>query len=69
MAGVAQVGYGPDWMQLSRGSINGTPGVDFGRNAEGYLRFCYANSLERIDEALTRIAAFLHRRASERPPR
>ena len=45
-----------------------TPGVDFGRNAEGYLRFCYANSLERIDEALTRIGAFLHRRAAERPP-
>ena len=36
-----------------------TPGVDFGRNAEGYLRFCYANSLERIDEALARIGAFL----------
>jgi hypothetical protein len=27
---------------------------------EGYLRFCYANSLERIDEALARIGAFLH---------
>jgi aspartate/methionine/tyrosine aminotransferase len=43
-----------------------TPGVDFGRNAEGYLRFCYANSLERIDEALTRIGSFLHRRGSAR---
>ena len=29
-----------------------TPGVDFGKNAEGYLRFAYANSLERIEEGL-----------------
>jgi len=27
-----------------------TPGVDFGRNAEGYLRFAYANSVERIEQ-------------------
>jgi aspartate/methionine/tyrosine aminotransferase len=39
-----------------------TPGIDFGRNAEGYLRFCYANSLERIGEGLRRIGAFLERR-------
>jgi (5-formylfuran-3-yl)methyl phosphate transaminase len=39
-----------------------TPGIDFGRNAEGYLRFCYANSLDRIDEGLRRIGAFLERR-------
>jgi aspartate/methionine/tyrosine aminotransferase len=40
-----------------------TPGVDFGRNAEGYLRFSYAQSLERIQEAMVRIGRFL----SERP--
>lgn len=39
-----------------------TPGIDFGRNAEGYLRFCYANSLERIEEALSRIGHFLEAR-------
>ena len=43
-----------------------TPGIDFGRNAEGYLRFCYANSLERIEEALTRIGAFLDKRGAAR---
>ena len=42
-----------------------TPGIDFGRNAEGYLRFCYANSLERIDEGLGRIGRLLDQR---RPP-
>ncbi|OGK83694.1 MAG: aspartate aminotransferase [Candidatus Rokubacteria bacterium GWC2_70_16] len=36
-----------------------TPGIDFGRNAEGYLRFCYANALPRIEEALGRIGRFL----------
>lgn len=35
VAGVAQVGYGPDWMQLSRGAINGTPGVFFGYMIDG----------------------------------
>ena len=36
-----------------------TPGIDFGAGAEGYLRFSYASPLEKIDEALDRIAAFL----------
>jgi (5-formylfuran-3-yl)methyl phosphate transaminase len=40
-----------------------TPGVDFGRNAEGYLRFAYANSLPRIEEGLARIGRFLAERA------
>jgi aspartate/methionine/tyrosine aminotransferase len=39
-----------------------TPGIDFGRNAEGFLRFCYANSLPRIEEALGRIGRFLEAR-------
>ncbi len=36
-----------------------TPGIDFGPGGEGYLRFSYANSLETIQEALNRIAAYL----------
>jgi aspartate/methionine/tyrosine aminotransferase len=36
-----------------------TPGVDFGRNAEGYLRFSYAQSIERIHEAMVRLGRFL----------
>ncbi len=51
---------------LERTHVAVTPGVDFGRNAEGYLRFCYANSTERIEEALTRIGGFLA--ARERTP-
>jgi len=36
-----------------------TPGVAFGRNAEGYLRFSYAASVERIQEGLRRLGTFL----------
>jgi aspartate/methionine/tyrosine aminotransferase len=39
-----------------------TPGAAFGRNAEGYLRFSYANSVERIREGLARLGTFLRRR-------
>ena len=36
-----------------------TPGVAFGQNAEGYLRFSYSASVERIREGLRRLGAFL----------
>ena len=39
-----------------------TPGAAFGANAEGYLRFSYASSVERIQEGLDRIARFLSAR-------
>ncbi|MGH7298942.1 MAG: pyridoxal phosphate-dependent aminotransferase, partial [Candidatus Rokuibacteriota bacterium] len=44
---------------LERAHVGVTPGVDFGRNAEGYLRFSYAQSLPRIQEAMGRIGRFL----------
>ena len=39
-----------------------TPGAAFGSNAEGYLRFSYASSVERIQEGLRRLGAYLARR-------
>jgi aspartate/methionine/tyrosine aminotransferase len=47
---------------LERAHVGVTPGVDFGGNAEGYLRFSYAQSLERIEEAMGRIGRFLSER-------
>ena len=44
---------------LERAHVGVTPGVDFGRNAEGYLRFSYAASVERIQEGLRRLGGFL----------
>jgi len=39
-----------------------TPGIDFGEGAEGFLRFSYANSLEKIDLACDRLADYFKRR-------
>ncbi len=44
---------------LERAGVGVTPGIDFGANAEGYIRFCYANSLENITAAMGRLEAFL----------
>jgi aspartate/methionine/tyrosine aminotransferase len=47
---------------LEEAGVGVSPGVDFGKNAEGYLRFSYANSLENIREGLRRIESFLQAR-------
>jgi aspartate aminotransferase len=39
-----------------------TPGIDFGEGAEGFLRFSYANSMEKIDLALDRLEVFIRQR-------
>jgi aspartate/methionine/tyrosine aminotransferase len=44
---------------LERAGVGVSPGIDFGRNAEGYLRLSYANSLENIEEGLKRLEEFL----------
>jgi aspartate/methionine/tyrosine aminotransferase len=46
---------------LKEAKVAVAPGVDFGMNAEGYLRFCYANSLENIEEGMNRLARYLER--------
>jgi aspartate aminotransferase len=40
---------------LVRGGVACLPGTAFGVHGEGYLRFSYANSVERIREALAAI--------------
>ena len=47
---------------LENAGVGVTPGIDFGQNAEGYLRLSYANSLENIKEGLDRIGDFLNKR-------
>jgi aspartate/methionine/tyrosine aminotransferase len=44
---------------LEKAHVGVTPGIDFGQNAEGYLRFSYANSLENIQEGLDRLEHYL----------
>ena len=44
---------------LENAHVGVTPGIDFGANAEGYLRFSYANTLDNIAEGLDRIERYL----------
>lgn len=47
---------------LEKAGVGVTPGIDFGQNAEGYLRFSYANSIENIRLGLDRIEDLLRKR-------
>jgi len=44
---------------LVKAKVGVAPGIDFGSNAEGYLRFCYANSMENIEEGMNRLQGYL----------
>lgn len=44
---------------LEKAHVGVTPGVDFGPNGEGYLRFSYANSMENIAEGINRLERYL----------
>ena len=52
---------------LEKARVGVTPGIDFGTNAEGYLRFSYANSIENIAEGLDRLERYLMERGSYKP--
>ncbi len=47
---------------LEKSHVGVAPGIDFGNNGEGYLRFSYANSMENIIEGLNRIENYLDNR-------
>lgn len=44
---------------LEKAHVGVTPGIDFGENGEGFLRFSYANSLENIEEGMNRLELYL----------
>ncbi|MFH1155767.1 MAG: pyridoxal phosphate-dependent aminotransferase [Pseudomonadota bacterium] len=44
---------------LDRAHVGVTPGIDFGANGQGYLRFSYANSMENLEIGLDRLEAYL----------
>jgi len=49
---------------LEKAHVGVTPGIDFGVNGEGFLRFSYANCIENIRKAMDRIDHFLASRSS-----
>jgi len=44
---------------LEKAHVGVAPGIDFGKNGEGYLRFSYANSMENISEGMDRLERYL----------
>ncbi|EIM62688.1 pyridoxal phosphate-dependent aminotransferase [Desulfobacter postgatei] len=48
---------------LEKAHIGVTPGIDFGANGEGYLRFSYANSLDNLKIGMNRLEEYLKRYA------
>jgi aspartate/methionine/tyrosine aminotransferase len=47
---------------LKKAHVGVTPGIDFGENGEGYLRFSYANSIENIELGMNRVEGYLQSR-------
>jgi len=47
---------------LEKARVGVAPGIDFGKNGEGYLRFSYANSIENITEGMKRLENYLNKR-------
>jgi aspartate/methionine/tyrosine aminotransferase len=45
---------------LEKAHVGVTPGIDFGKNGEGYLRFSYANSIDNVREGLNRLENYIH---------
>jgi len=44
---------------LEKAHIGVTPGIDFGANGEGFIRFSYANSLANLKIGLDRMEGYL----------
>lgn len=47
---------------LDKAHVAVAPGIDFGTNGEGFLRFSYANSIENITAAMARLGEYLLRK-------
>jgi aspartate/methionine/tyrosine aminotransferase len=51
--------YGLAFDILEKAHVGVTPGIDFGKGGEGYLRFSYANSLGNIQKGLERLQQYI----------
>ena len=49
---------------LEKAHVGVAPGIDFGKNGEGYLRFSYATSMENIAQGMDRLEKYLFKRKS-----
>ena len=46
---------------LEKAHVGVAPGIDFGKNGEGYLRFSYATSMENIAEGMNRLENYFNK--------
>ena len=53
---------------IAEGRIGCVPGVDFGVNGEGYLRFCFARDRKELTGALESMGALFSSPGTRRPP-
>lgn len=44
---------------LEKAHVGVTPGIDFGENGEGFIRFSYANSIKNIEKGMDRLEKYL----------
>ena len=49
---------------LEKAHVGVTPGIDFGENGEGFIRFSYANSIENIAKGMDRLENYLEQHFS-----
>ena len=61
---ISRDSYGLAFDILEKAGVAVTPGIDFGQNGEGYIRFSYATSLERIAEGMDRLQSYIRARTS-----
>ena len=52
---------------LEKANIGVTPGIDFGKNGEGFLRFSYANSIQNIEKGMDRLKLYIENYFPVRP--
>ena len=53
---------------LEKAHVGVAPGIDFGSQAEGFLRLSYANSLENLAEAMRRLRVYVEEKRPSSPP-
>lgn len=59
---ISRLGRNSDWLAnylLDEAGVSVLPGTSFGRHGEGYLRICFANSMENIERALSQMSIAL----------
>ena len=50
---------------LEKAHVGVAPGIDFGSQAEGFLRLSYANSLDNLAEAMRRLRRYVEEKKQE----